>query len=643
MSKRRGQSPLSPTPQSLAAVHALDVMMRQAVESHRLGRIPEAERICRSVLQSAPKRFDAHYLLSLILLGQGQFEAAERELKTAIGIDPNIAAAHNNRAVALMSLNRFELALKCLERAVALQPGLAGAFDNRGIVLTKLERYEEAVASFDAALALHTDNFETISNRAAALVYLERFEEALAGYDRALALRPDFPAALTNRGQCLIELDRVKEGLESLRHALSLKPDSDCHSKLIFNLNFDSDSSAALLQTERARWNTLYAAEFSNLAVAHKNKPDPARRLKIGYVSSHFRHQAAMYAFGGAILNHDPSGFELHCYSDTPKEDDLTRRVRASVHKWRHTAELSDDEMAALIREDGIDILVDCVGHMAGHRLLVFARKPAPIQVTAWGEPTGTGLTAMDFLLADPVLVPQNERGPLAERVYDLPNFLGYWMPDHLPEPGPSPAIANGCVTFGSFNRAAKIQEPVLRCWAAILRALPESRLLLKLNQKAVSPAQRSRLETLFRTEDVAPERVELIAPTNRKDHFAAYQRVDIALDPFPHGGGMTSLDALWMGVPVVAQSGPTISSRLAAASLTTLDLRDFIAVDLENYVALAIAKANDLAALAGLRKTLRERLANSVIGDSKRYARAVETAYREMWSQWCASQGLPR
>jgi len=255
------------------------------------------------------------------------------------------------------------------------------------------------------------------------------------------------------------------------------------------------------------------------------------------------------------------------------------------------------------------------------------------------GEPTGTGLKAMDYLLADPVLVPQSERGLLAEHVYDLPNFLSYSAPEALPLPGPLPAIANGYVTFGSFNRALKLQDPVLRCWAEILRAIPGAHLLLKLNQQSVNPAQRRRIETIFRDEGVALDRIELIGPTSRPDHFAAYQRVDIALDPFPHGGGMTTLDALWMGVPVITQSGKTISSRLAASSLTTLDLSDFIAADLAAYVRLATAKASNPTALADLRMNLRERVANSVIGDSKRYARAVEAAYREMWTRWCASQ----
>jgi protein O-GlcNAc transferase len=277
------------------------------------------------------------------------------------------------------------------------------------------------------------------------------------------------------------------------------------------------------------------------------------------------------------------------------------------------------------------------VGHMGGHRLLVFARKPAPIQVTAWGEPTGTGLTAMDYLLADPVLVPESERTLLAEQVFDLPNFLGYWVPDSLPEPGALPAIANCHVTFGSFNRLAKIQDPVLRSWAAILRALPDARLVIKGDLRDGEPGVEEAIVDVFAKEGIGRERFTLLGYSARADHFKAYQQIDIALDPFPHGGGMTTLDALWMGVPVVTWSGHTISSRLSAASLTALGLTDFIAGDRESYISLAVEKSSNLDALARLRSSLRERVAGSAIGDPLLYARTVEAAYRQMWRRWCS------
>ncbi len=275
---------------------------------------------------------------------------------------------------------------------------------------------------------------------------------------------------------------------------------------------------------------------------------------------------------------------------------------------------------------------------MSGHRLLVFARKPAPIQVTAWGEPTGTGLGTMDYLFADQVLVPAAERGMLTETVLELPNFIGFWAPEPLPAPSPLPALSRGYFTFGSFNRLDKIQDPVVRTWAKILNAVPSSRILVK-NRRFRDPAQRSRILDLFAVDGIAPERVEFLPATTRVDHFLAYHRVDLALDTFPHGGGMTTLDALWMGVPVVTSLGRTISSRLAAASMTAAGLTDFVASDLNDYVHLAVAKASNQPALAGLRAALRERMDGCAFGDPVCYARAVEARYRQIWHRWCAER----
>jgi predicted O-linked N-acetylglucosamine transferase (SPINDLY family) len=528
--------------------------------------------------------------------------------------------------------------LACYDKALAIKPDSFAALNNRGIILSLLDRDQEALASYDQALTINPNFAHALSNRGEVLRKLHRQEEALASFDQALAINPYFVGALNNRGNALLKLRHPEAALASYEKALALKSDPTVHTSLIFALNFDPAASAARQQAERTRWNELYAQQFVPLIRPHKNDPNPHRRLRIGYVSSHFRSQASTYAFGGVLLRHNPASFEVFCYSDTLREDDLTGRLRAGSQKWRQTRGLSNDEFADLVRADGIDILVDCVGHMEGHRLLAFARKPAPIQVTAWGEPTGTGLTTMDYLLADPVLVPASERDLLAEQVFDLPNFLSYWTPEPLPEPAALPAIANGYVTFGSFNRLEKLQDPVLRCWAGILRLLPNARLVLKGDQSLAESSQGARIVSIFSDEGIVPERVTLIGPSDRANHFAAYQRVDIALDPFPHGGGMTTLDALWMGVPVVTWSGRTISSRLAAASLATLALTDFIASDSTSYVSLAVAKAANIDALAGLRAGLRGHVASSAIGDPTRYTQAVEAAYRTMWQRWCAN-----
>jgi predicted O-linked N-acetylglucosamine transferase (SPINDLY family) len=424
----------------------------------------------------------------------------------------------------------------------------------------------------------------------------------------------------------LLDLRRPEECVESYRRGLALSPHQPVyHSDLIFALNFVSNSNTAAQQAERSEWYNRHALALTTTTPLNRS---PKRRLRIGYVSAHFCHQAATYAFGAVLANHNPDSFEIFCYSDTPKEDDLTNFLRSCASKWQSTSQLSDERLAALIRADQIDVLVDLVGHMQGHRLLTFARKPAPVQITAWGEPTGTGLKTMDYLFTDPILVPADERSLFAERIFDLPCGLAFWSPDRLPDVGPLPAMTRPGITFGSFNRLQKLTRPVIDAWAEILRNAPDSRIVLK------EFASGSGLVENFASQGVDPQRVVFKKRSARWEHFTALNEIDIALDPFPHSGGMTTLDALWMGVPVVTCPGRTVSSRLATSCNTAVGLEDFVARNLEDYIRIALAKASDLNSLAAVRCAVRGRMLATPVGDPKRYANAVEEAYRSIWHQ---------
>jgi protein O-GlcNAc transferase len=606
-----------------------------------LGRFREAETHYQRAINLDPEHVEAHNNLGNTLMNQGKLAQAEKHFRAAISLRPAYAEGHYNLGNAVNGQGRIKEAVRHYREAATLKPGWAQAHYNLGHTLAKEGGLVEAAECYRRAISLDPGWADAHTNLGAVLHELDRLVEAEACYRRTLGIRPDDVTALDNLAAALRSMGRIEEAVDCLRRALAANPDAAVpHTNLIFALNFLPMATAADHQAERRRWDERHARRFVGSIRQHANVCNPQRRLRVGYISSHFRHQAATFAFGGVIVSHDPKQFEVICYSDTTEEDYITTRLRARADKWHHTAKLSDEELAHLIGADGIDILVDLVGHMSGHRLLVFARKPAPIQVTAWGEPTGTGLNTMDYLLADPILVPAAERELLAEKVVELPNFLGFWTPEPLPAVSPLPALSRGYFTFGSFNRLDKIQDPVVRTWAKILNALPNSRILLK-NRRFGDPTQRGRIMDLFAVDGVAPERVEFLPAATRVDHFSAYHMVDIALDTFPHGGGMTTLDALWMGVPVVTSPGRTISSRLAAASLSAAGLTDFIAPDLDGYVDLAVAKASNLPALATLRAGLRERLEGCAFGDPERYARAVEARYREIWQRWCAERGV--
>jgi protein O-GlcNAc transferase len=530
------------------------------------------------------------------------------------------------------------LVLKGLDRVRALNPSYALALFEQGSNLADERRHVEALTFFDRGLRLDSGNANAFYRRSAILKRMKRSGEALASLDQALALKPDFAEALISRAMILRSLGEIDQALACLRAAMKLRPeDSALHTTYIFTLNFDPSLDEADKQRERVEWERRHALKFKSRWKPHDNEPVSGRRLRIGYVSSYFGVDNSTFSFAEVILNHDPDRFEIFCYSDTRNEDEATAILRKQVNHWRRTNDMSDDQVTELVRRDRIDILIDCLGHMKGNRLLVFAQKPAPIQVTAWGEVTGTGLQAMDYLLGSKVLVPEPYRALLRECVMDLPNFSGFWSPGPLPDVGPLPAITQGHVTFGSFSRLAKIVEPTIRCWAAILRRIPGARLVLKHSQLA-EDIYRTRIADSFRRHGVSPDALVFLGGTDRQTHFACYNMIDIALDPFPHAGGMTTLDALWMGVPVVSWPGKTISSRWAATCLVPLGLSDFLADSEEGYVELAVAKASDIASLATLRQTLRGRMAGSEFGDGQRFCRAVEAKYIEMWSRWCRS-----
>ena len=391
------------------------------------------------------------------------------------------------------------------------------------------------------------------------------------------------------------------------------------------------------LHNIRKEWDAAYAALLGQQDLVHTNDSIPTRSLRLGYVSADFRTHSAARVFGGMLTQYDRSQFEVFAYSNYKgKDDEITELFRKSVTVWRNIAGLSDDEVAKLIREDRIDILVDLSGHSAGNRLLVFARKPAPIQITAWGYATGTGMRAMDVFFTDPVMVPPQEKQYFTEEIRYLPSVVGSFFTEKLPDVNELPALSDGVVTFGSFNRLVKVSEEAYRAWAKVLLAMPRSKLILKA-QELNNASARERVAGYFTKAGVAADRIIMLKGSSWHEHMQTYNQIDLALDPFPHGGGVTALEGLVMGVPVINLRWPTMTGRLSASIMTTLGLPDWIAETQEEYVDLAIQKATDLQSLSTLRQKLRSTFTSSVIGDQAAYARAVEKEYRQLWQEWCA------
>jgi predicted O-linked N-acetylglucosamine transferase (SPINDLY family) len=363
--------------------------------------------------------------------------------------------------------------------------------------------------------------------------------------------------------------------------------------------------------------------------------------LRIGYVSPDFwRHSCAHYVLP-LFAGHDHNRYQIICYSDVRQPDSFTRRLQACADLWHDTYGLKDEALVELIRRDEVDILVDLNGHFAGTRLLAFARKPAPVQVTWLGYPNTTGLTTIDYRLVDPVTDPPGEADAYhSEALVRLSTgFLCYTPVPEAPEPAPAPCLEKGYVTFGSFNNMAKVTPEVIALWAAILQRVPTARLVLK-SRQLDDAGTRRRFAALLHAHGIAEERFDLLPWSLRPDdHMGAYHGLDIALDPFPYNGTTTTCEALWMGVPVLSLMGDRHAGRVGASLLTTLGLSDWIATDPADYVDRAARLAADPAGLAELHRTLRARLVDSPLFNAAAFARMVEAAYRAMWQRWCAGQ----
>ena len=600
------------------------------------GRTDDAIAAFRRALVTDPTYAEAHFNLARALASQGHYDDAVAGYRRAIAFKPGYADAHINLGASLQALARYDEAADSLNLALLLHPDSVEALNNLGIVLRELARYDESIACLERALAINPQFAEAHNNLANSLKDARRYDEAITHYRQAIALKADYAEAWNNLGTALGLLNQYEEAIACYRKALAIKPDfPEAHSYLIFTIDFLPGSSVADQQEERARWYNEHAAQFASAIRPHANNRDPERRLRIGYVSADFRRHSAALAIGPVLRHHDRGAFDVVLYSGVKREDEVTKDFKGRATLWRPVAGLSDETLAEQIRADGIDVLIDLSGHTEGNRLLAFARKPAPVQMTGWGHALGTGVRAIDYFLADPVSVPADFRPLFAETVIDLPAIIGYEAPAYAPEVSALPALSGQPLTFGSFNRISKLTPATLAAWSRLLEAVPGARLLLKDSQLS-DPGERRRITDVLAGYGIGPSRLLLLPGTSHAEHLAAYGQMDIALDPFPTNGGVTTTEALWMGVPVVALLGASVSSRVSAGILSGLGLKDWIASGEEDYVAIAARHAADRAGLSSLRGQMRAMMRASAVGNPDAYCRAVEAAYRAAWRSYC-------
>ncbi len=600
------------------------------------GKSDEAITCYKKAIAINPKSDKALSNLGNVLREQNKLPEALSRYDAALAINPNSAEALSNSGAVLNGLCRLAEACQRLERALAIDPVCAEALVNLGKVLIVQGKLERAVVLLKQAATIRPDNEETYLMLGTALASMVRPSEAMGYLEKALAIKPDSLDALAHLGYAFMRQGNVVEAIANYRKILGIKPDLPyIFSNLLFALQYAPGVTPEDLFREHRRYADQFEGPFRQDWPTHHNPREVARRLKIGYVSGDFCGLHPVCVFIEPILaQHDKSQVEVYCYYNNPYHDSTTERLMTHADHWLACAGMSDAELAKRIGEDGIDILVDLSGHTGHNRLPVFARKPAPVQVTWIGNAGTTGLDAMDYRLTDSHMDPPGltERFH-TEKLVRLPDIGAAYQPvTGCPDVTPLPALSSGQLMLASLNNVIKINQRVADVWAKILQALPHARLMLG---NAAESSIAARLLELFRNAGVGPERLILQERMPLLDYLALHQTIDLALDPFPYNGGTTTVHSLWMGVPVVTLAGNTPVSRVGASALALAGLENLITTSEDEYMEKTIALANDLPRLALIRQSLRDRM-NAAHCDPATITRHLESAFRHMWQSWC-------
>jgi predicted O-linked N-acetylglucosamine transferase (SPINDLY family) len=603
---------------------------------------PDAAITCyRQAIQLLPGLADAHFRLGNILYASSLLAEAAMSYRGAVAANDGHADAYNNLGNTLRKLRDTAGAIEAYRHAVRCNPGHAEACSNLGNALKDSGAIDEAIEMLQKAVSLRNGFPEGLFNLGTALHSAGRLQEAETAYKQALSDRP-LPQAANNLGNLLVSQGRVGEAEKFYRKAILFNQEyTEAHSNLLFCLNYKTDLDLESTYREHTDWARVHA--WKAPPVAHANVPDPDRQLVVGYVSPDFCSHSVAFFVEALLSGHNRNNFRIICYAEVEQPDETTNRCRSLADAWRDTTNLPDDELAAQIRSDGVDILIDLAGHTNGNRLAMFSRKPAPIQITAIGYPNTTGLSTIDYRLTDELADPKGSHEIYTETLVRVPGcFLCYTPPGlpTAPEVSGLPASDSGHITFGSFNNLAKLNSDTAELWSDIMRSIPGSRLILKNKALTDKTVHQAYLE-MFGQNGIDNNRIDLIPwVPSMQDHLALYNRIDIALDTFPYNGTTTTCEALWMGVPVISLAGERHASRVGRSLLSNAGLPALATNTREEFTKVVLSLAGDIDNLSAMRENLRKQLLQSVLCNKAQYCQGIEKTYREKWNDWCRDTG---
>ncbi len=591
----------------------------------------------QAAISGNPGNAEAYYNYGTALLKKGKLAEAETQCMNALYLRANYIDVFKQLALIYEKQSRLQDSEDTLGKAILLSPKDDSLYFRLANILTQRGHYEAAETMYRQAIAINHKNHEAFRGLADLLFDRDRTTEAKQNYEKAIRLNSSSPEALNNLGMLLLEEGAVEQALDYFHKAHEIQPTfMSCLSNIIFGMNYvGAVKSEDILPVAQ----TFGSLICDSVKIERKTRVSPTvgRPISIGFVSGDFRtHPVALFLL--SILSAiDRSQISVHAYYNNDFEDELTEKLKGRFDRWANIFSLDDTKAAEIIKNDGIHILIDLSGHTAKNRLGLFAHRVSPIQISWLGYCGTTGMQEIDYVIGDPYVISQEEEKYFVEKIFRLPET--YWCftaPEFDLKVERLPALDNGYITFGCFNNLSKINEEVIKLWAKIVIACPGSKLFLKtrrLSDKMVEKTFRRR----FAHYGVESNRLIIEGLSTRSDYFRTYNRVDIALDPFPFPGGTTSIEGLWMGVPFMTRKGDRFYSRNGETILHNIGLSDWIADDNDDYIRKVIGFATDLNALSEMRKSLRERILASPLFDADRFARNFEKAMFDIWERFCS------
>jgi len=629
---KRGKPPVAQNSQ-------MTQMLQQAIRYHQAGQLEQAEMIYHNILKIQPNHADALHLSGVLAYQKKDYALASTLIKKAIKMNNSVFDFHNHLGHVFKDQGKFSEASDCYSQASRLNPNVAEVHYNLGISLDKQGKLDEAVTCYKQALGLNP-NYANVYNSLGILFRKQtKIDDAIACYQKSVRLNPNFVEAFNNLGNLYRDRGLINESIKYYKKALEICPNYIAsHSNLLYTLTYSTDYDKIAIFKEHQKFNEQHVLPLAHLIKPHNNKRNPHKRLKIGYISADFRQHPVAYFIEPILTHHNHEKFEIYCYYNHPQIDEITEHLQQFVDKWVHCVGLSDESLAEKIRQDGIDILIDLSGHTAGNRLLVFARKPAPVQVTYLGYPNTTGLTVIDYHIIDKYIDLENVAEKFnSEQLIKMSYSYHCYNPidKNMININELPAIQNNYITFGSLNNFTKLNTKTIKLWSIILNRINDSKIIIKTKSLA-DVETRKFLKNQFEKCRINSTRLILEDSTPAPAYLKTYHRIDIALDTYPYNGGTTTYETLWMSVPVVTLVGETQASRMGLSILSTLGLDKLIAYTPDEYVEICVELASNLDYLKELRQKMRERMLSSPLMNGKIFTHELEEHYRMMWKKWC-------